>query len=333
MHKEFGLVWFCSTITVLFQYNTHRRFNPYWIYSFSFLVLYIILTATMPTVLNDTNLVHYSIAKFPCTTTASGCQCPSGVLEGAMCRYFPNFTINVGHEILLVIGLCFVIMLMSSLQYHVSTSIEYNTETLLLTKSIVDHSNVLKTELMQIHNENRHIPALDSPITKVIRMIRMLQLEDDSLDQETADRLDYVVHLLGSPQLFEPQLQDTNMESDVNQWLKQITNHEEMPDDSSLFQLSSKERSGSALKKKPDVSWDPVIREALANVDSWDFNVFNLSSVTNGSPLFHLVMDLFDTYKFEECLNVPKLTMMNFIKQVENSYRKVNDGNVDQYLS
>jgi hypothetical protein len=286
----------------------------------------------MPIVMNDANMVHYSVPKFPCTTSPSGCQCPSGILEGTQCRFFPIFSINVGHEVLLVIGLCFVIILMSSLQYHVSTSIEYKTESQLLAKSIMEHSNGLKAELMQIKDENRHFPALDSPITKVIRMIRMLQLEDDTLDQETTDRLDYVVHLLGSPQLFEPQLQDTNMESDVNQWLKQITNHEEMPDDSSLFQLASKERSGSALKKKADLSWDPAIREALANVDSWDFNVFNLSSVTNGSPLFHLVMDLFESYKFEECLNVSKLTMMNFIKQVENSYRKVYHNDVDKHV-
>jgi hypothetical protein len=89
-------------------------------------------------------------------------------------------------------------------------------------------------------------------------------------------------------------------------------------------QIPATERAGSALTRKIDGTLDPTIRKVLQNIHTWDFNVFELCSATNSSPLFYLVMELFQIYKFEECLGISEKTMVKFIKQVEASYRTTN---------
>jgi hypothetical protein len=271
----------------------------------------------MPTALNDRNLVPYSAIH--CNNTST-CLCINGVIEGDTCRYVPAFSINMGNEIIFLVALVLVMVLLWSLQIHVSSTTKLSKAQKALKEDIRGHSDQLRSELMQFRNENNHPPAFDSPITKVIRMIRMLQLEDDSLDVDSVDRLDYVVHLLGSSQLFEPQLKNTNMESEVSRWLKQITNHDEAEEN---IHIPATERACSAVKRKFDGTEDPNIRSLLQNIDSWDFSIFSLHSATNGTPLFHLVMELFQIYKFEECLQVSQATMVNFVKEVEIAYRKV----------
>jgi hypothetical protein len=79
----------------------------------------------------------------------------------------------------------------------------------------------------------------DSPITKVVKLIRNIQLNEGyKIKNDTLDTLDYIVRLLKSPHLFEPELKNTNMESEVKQWLHEITNVEER-DGKSIFSRAS----------------------------------------------------------------------------------------------
>jgi uncharacterized protein YwgA len=108
---------------------------------------------------------------------------------------------------------------------------------------------------------------MDSPITKVTRMIRLLQLDHTHLENEILDKLDYVVHLLGSNHLFEPQLQNTNMETEVNQWLKQITNHNEAKEESRVFNKSPHEQENqTGLSRKKKFQVDAKIANSLTSI-------------------------------------------------------------------
>jgi hypothetical protein len=65
----------------------------------------------------------------------------------------------------------------------------------------------------------------DSPIKRVIKWIRNIQLREcDKLDNDIIDTFDYIVKLLKSPELYEPELKNTNMESEVKQWLMETAN-------------------------------------------------------------------------------------------------------------
>ncbi|KAJ3312469.1 High affinity cAMP-specific and IBMX-insensitive 3',5'-cyclic phosphodiesterase 8B [Boothiomyces sp. JEL0838] len=165
---------------------------------------------------------------------------------------------------------------------------------------------------------------LDSPITKVAKMIRNIQIYGE-LDTSAVKTLDYVVHLLSSNHLFEPQLKNTNMESEVNQWLQQITNHEEIKDDSLGKDLAgTNQRKWTKERSEYQFIMSASILDALADINSWDFDVFELHRVTNGKPLQYMGMRIYELLGFEASLGVPRAVMVRFLQKVESNYHEKN---------
>ena len=62
--------------------------------------------------------------------------------------------------------------------------------------------------------------------------------------------------------------------------------------------------------------------ELLKTVDEWSFDIFALAEVTDGRPLFHLGMALFEAYDIALVLPVDPLVMGQFLTLIEDSYKK-----------
>ncbi|KAJ1556194.1 High affinity cAMP-specific 3',5'-cyclic phosphodiesterase 7A [Cladochytrium tenue] len=98
---------------------------------------------------------------------------------------------------------------------------------------------------------------LDSPITKVINIIKSI-IEKNDFSAEVTESLDYVIHILSSNQLFLPNLNVNSdaMDSDVNRWLTAMV-------------TNKAETAPAALPLAATFDLDPVvIKQFLTTIES-----------------------------------------------------------------
>ncbi|TPX33798.1 hypothetical protein SeMB42_g07426 [Synchytrium endobioticum] len=181
---------------------------------------------------------------------------------------------------------------------------------------------------------------LDSPLTKVINMIRAMQ-DTGILDLDTVESLDYVVGILSSGKLFMPNLnvQGSTMDSDVNKWINTLVQNDvpvpQRPADSApligaMVPGSRPTTSKLASRLPPPTVWptqmppspsvDARIRTALQGVDEWDYDIFGLADATDNQPLYYLGMALFEQYSFKETFHIDDATLSKFFKNIESRY-------------
>ena len=78
----------------------------------------------------------------------------------------------------------------------------------------------LKRQVKELNNAQNSLD-LDSPITKVIKVIRDIQSKCN-LTADMQSSLDKVIDLLSRNQLFLPNLTNSNIDSDVSKWLNSL---------------------------------------------------------------------------------------------------------------
>ncbi|KAJ3055057.1 High affinity cAMP-specific 3',5'-cyclic phosphodiesterase 7A [Rhizophlyctis rosea] len=168
---------------------------------------------------------------------------------------------------------------------------------------------------------------LESPITKVIKMIRNIQDKCD-LEADMMESLDYVISILSSNQLFLPNL-DVNkdaMDSDVQKWLKAM-----MTNTQGNAPLG---RGGEVVMSQTDLSqghMDAIVKpiqanesrivEVLRGIDQWGFDIFELREVTDGRPLYYLGLHISEKYNFRNLFSVDDSVLRNFLAKIEAGYK------------
>ncbi|KAJ3339191.1 High affinity cAMP-specific and IBMX-insensitive 3',5'-cyclic phosphodiesterase 8A [Kappamyces sp. JEL0680] len=229
-------------------------------------------------------------------------------------------------EVIFPFGLVILAASFCSLRYHHIKTKESSIEKYELIKAITRKNKALRDELSTELSRSKQKVTTESsfisPIAKVIKMIRDLQVNCDDLDDESMSSLDYVIHLLLSNHLFKPELMNSNMESEVNQWLKQITESDENQYRSRTSETHSLEHK--TLTERVDIGVTDKIKSFFPALSEWDFPLFEFAETTGQRPLFYMGMELFDYYKFEETLGISQQKMSRYLSRVEASYRKSN---------
>ena len=283
-HKEFSVFWLVSIFLVILQAATQGRqdfrFANITMFSSSyigkiaaifvssclqvlchFIVVYSVLTATLPTVLSSSYWVYYTTSSTQSclsSSSSSGCTCASGYIpknDNSACRLAMSFSLDAAIEMIFAIGLLCLAWSLVSLRAHIGVYGEKMNERQDLITQIKVKNDFLQVELDKELSRATQQTQVEggsfiSPISKVIKIIRDIQVNSE-LDDETVDDLDYVVHLLLSNQLFKPQLMNSNMEAEVNQWLKQITESDHKEE---AAILTTKATPGRKITKDSDSS-------------------------------------------------------------------------------
>ncbi|XP_035165524.1 high affinity cAMP-specific and IBMX-insensitive 3',5'-cyclic phosphodiesterase 8B isoform X6 [Oxyura jamaicensis] len=68
----------------------------------------------------------------------------------------------------------------------------------------------------------------------------------------------------------------------------------------------------------------PCIAQLLDNEESWDFNIFELESVTNKRPLVYLGLKVFGRFGVSEFLNCSEATLRAWLQVIEANYHSSN---------
>ncbi|KAI9224409.1 hypothetical protein BC828DRAFT_373575 [Blastocladiella britannica] len=199
---------------------------------------------------------------------------------------------------------------------------------------------------------------LDSPITKVIQIIKGIQTKE-RMDGEVVESLDYVIGILSSNKLFQVDLGafKENIDQDVKQWLDNMLQAKETNASPELNTgntvggivgtaatpaLTDGLRPGveglatpgliagggnglsSAIPEiiyKPVLANDTLIQAALSSAETWDFNCFELAQVTNGRPLYFFAQHCFAHFDMHSMFGLDRSKVERFFISLESGYR------------
>ncbi|KAJ3195451.1 High affinity cAMP-specific 3',5'-cyclic phosphodiesterase 7A [Irineochytrium annulatum] len=162
---------------------------------------------------------------------------------------------------------------------------------------------------------------LDSPITKVIKSIRNIQEQCD-LDVDVMESLDYVIQLLSSNQLFMPNLNVNNKDSndsDVKNWINaMITNKTDV---AAQERVPGSVAANAVMFKQVTSANDVQIKELLKTIDTWEFSMFDLVDLTNGRPLYYLGMEVFEQQGLKDLFDLDENVIRAFLVTMEAGYK------------
>uniref|UniRef100_A0A8C5PZ05 Phosphodiesterase n=1 Tax=Leptobrachium leishanense TaxID=445787 RepID=A0A8C5PZ05_9ANUR len=168
-----------------------------------------------------------------------------------------------------------------------------------------------------------HTMTIEAPITKVINIINAAQ---ENSPVTVAEALDRVLEILRTTELYSPQLGTKDEDPHTSDLVGGL-----MSD--GLRRLSGNEyvftknmyHSHSHLPMPVTVNdVPPRIAQILDNEDSWDFNIFELESVTHKRPLVYLGLKIFTSFGVCEFLNCSEATLRSWLQIIEVNYHASN---------
>ncbi|XP_078533444.1 high affinity cAMP-specific and IBMX-insensitive 3',5'-cyclic phosphodiesterase 8B isoform X2 [Lissotriton helveticus] len=168
-----------------------------------------------------------------------------------------------------------------------------------------------------------HSMTIEAPITKVINIINAAQ---ESSPVTVAEALDRVLEILRTTELYSPQLGTKDEDPHTSDLVGGL-----MTD--GLRRLSGNEyvfsknmnHSHSHLPAPVTVNdVPPRIALLLDNEESWDFNIFELESVTHKRPLVYLGLKIFGRFGVCEFLNCTEATLRAWLHIIEVNYHATN---------
>ncbi|KAJ3337594.1 High affinity cAMP-specific 3',5'-cyclic phosphodiesterase 7A [Gonapodya sp. JEL0774] len=179
----------------------------------------------------------------------------------------------------------------------------------------------LRNQLRQMKNDVDL--DLDAPIFKVIQVVRNIQEKND-LDADMAESLDYAIQILSSNQLFAPDLNVTKgtVDVEVSKWLNAMLTNAGAETVQTQTGLSKEMVVVGDTPPKPAAPLsDQRVLDALKTVDTWDFDVFQVSQLTDGKPLLPTAMAIFEKYGVRQHFQIPEATLRKFLTTIETGYR------------
>ncbi|KAJ3226679.1 High affinity cAMP-specific 3',5'-cyclic phosphodiesterase 7A [Clydaea vesicula] len=252
----------------------------------------------------------------PCPAENDGYEV---ILIGKKCYYIDGLVLSQNIEVTFGISILLLgsalWMLQRFIQEYAFSLLDRKNHLTNLTKINAD----LKVQLKALNKETNL--DLDSPITKVIKVIKGIQLSSD-FDAEMMENLDHVIEILSSNQLFLPTFfKEGNGDSEVNKWLNAMVLNQTagVSQQKSIENLDVCDLKEVIVKEiQPNSS---QIEDILKGCDSWDFDIFELYDATMGQPIFYLAYHIFAKYGFLEIYQIDDSIFRNFLKQLEAGYK------------
>ncbi|KFQ39379.1 High affinity cAMP-specific and IBMX-insensitive 3',5'-cyclic phosphodiesterase 8B, partial [Mesitornis unicolor] len=168
-----------------------------------------------------------------------------------------------------------------------------------------------------------HSMIIEAPITKVINIINTAQ---ENSPITVAEALDRVLEILGTTELYSPQLGTKDEDphtSDLvgglmTDGLRRLSGNEHV----SYKNMNLSHGHPSMPNTINDVPL--CIAQLLHNEESWDFNIFELETVTNKRPLVYLGLKIFARFRVSEFLNCSEATLRAWLQVIEANYHSTN---------
>ncbi|KXS20315.1 HD-domain/PDEase-like protein [Gonapodya prolifera JEL478] len=275
-------------------------------------------------------IANSTTISFPPPTSLPPPPYPSNISAilraGQVIQVVPIYDVDVHwtEETTFIISLTLLAVLLFSLQRFIG---EY-AKNLVERQSHMQKLALLNTDLKnQLRQINQEVDLdLDAPIYKVIQVIKTIQAQNE-VDADMAESLDYAIQILSSNQLFSPDLNLTKgaVDVEVSKWLNSMltkaapeTVQTQQPVVSKEVAVVAEDKTKSAAL--PQV--DQRVQDALKDVESWDFDVFLLSQLTEGRPLYFTAITIFEKRGIRQHFGIPENVLRKFLTTIETGYKQ-----------
>ncbi|XP_048829020.1 high affinity cAMP-specific and IBMX-insensitive 3',5'-cyclic phosphodiesterase 8A-like [Brienomyrus brachyistius] len=169
-----------------------------------------------------------------------------------------------------------------------------------------------------------HSMTIEAPITKVINIINAAQ---ESSPIPVAEALDHVLEILRTTELYSPQL--GNKEEDPHtsdlvgglmmDGLRRLSGNEHI-----LVTKQSQHGPSHLITPLSLTDIPQRVAQAMENEESWDFDIFNLETVTMKRPLVYLGLKVFSRFGVCEFLRCSEATLRAWLQAIETNYHSGN---------
>ncbi|KAJ8330136.1 3',5'-cyclic-nucleotide phosphodiesterase [Batrachochytrium dendrobatidis] len=228
-------------------------------------------------------------------------------------------------EAVLIFGCAFVMVIFGFLERFILL----NTSILLDRENYIQHLYIanmdLKRQLRTAKTDNE--VDLEAPLSRAAQILNEVK-EIQDLDESIITELDFIIGLLSSDKLFQPDLFQNSNDKDVHDWLKDML-------------LTEKSVPESAIEAKENTAPIPAITlnvfsTSLCQVgirafqildtahDNPDFDVFDLEVVTSGHALYFMGWYLFLKHRFAERIGMDEYKFRSWLIKIESGYRRSN---------
>lgn len=180
--------------------------------------------------------------------------------------------------------------------------------------------------------------SVESPVIKVLELLRNFQEKaSDGIDKEN---LQWMITIISSEKLYQPELAGDSESTRAqglgfNDWNQLTGNTGNVQQASSppvkeparKSKLMSSQESAAKQEsldrlglRSLGATKEARLLEVLAKCDNWDLDVFELTELAMGQPLFALGFHLFERFGLTERLGIKLENLAKFLRTVESGY-------------
>lgn len=178
----------------------------------------------------------------------------------------------------------------------------------------------LKRQLRLFKNENQ--TQVEAPLETAINTLK--HLDEGKAGTDFSTKIAYMVELLGSDQLLQPDFDSGERDSDLRDWLKDILLTSK---DGAAKNAEIEEVTSDVVYLNAELSlseFDPNLSKYLQGYVSKDFDLFKLDEMSHGHALFHLAEQIFSACEFQKKLKLNPEKFSRWILSIEHDHRHVN---------
>jgi hypothetical protein len=260
--------------------------------------------------------------------------------------------INVYYEGVLGIACLFVVLCFISLEKF----IKLNASTLLERELYMNQLYVanidLKRQLRRARNDEE--VDLEAPLARATQILKDVKDTQD-VDRTIADEIDFIIGILSSDQLYNPNIYQKPADADVHDWLNDmlLTAANRPPNQDGKSKTSSmhsnpsftisgtgeqRELNSSNTPNKPhgkEVTFSPTVDQGLGSQDSKvfamlsdienpNFDVGDIDKISQGRVLYYVGWHVFRIHDFFEKYRIPESRFRHWLTRVESGYKPSN---------
>ncbi|KAJ1550733.1 High affinity cAMP-specific 3',5'-cyclic phosphodiesterase 7A, partial [Nowakowskiella sp. JEL0078] len=199
----------------------------------------------------------------------------------------------------------------------------------------------LKRQLKKANN-NAEIDLV-APLQQAIQIL--IEIKDTpDLEPEIVAQINSVIQVLGSDQLYKPDLYQKSADADVHDWLKDMLltsgNTEDIhgmkrilskvESDRSFENVSAENyvevtKNITTIPKTIEITlFDQNIFDTLGNIDNPNFNIFELDDLTGGKPLLYIGWYIFRLHDFFLEFGISEAKFKHWCMKIESGYKPTN---------
>ena len=152
-------------------------------------------------------------------------------------------------------------------------------------------------------------------------------LTETDIDPTTKEQLNFVIKVIASNKLYDPNITDKQTDTEYSSWLQNMLNAGETRKDSAKLGGVLLEKKASKVTRflpNADSTTNTAMDTLSDRIDDWELNIFEVADITTGRPLFFVAYSLFIRHDLIKKFGIDDSKLRRFLSIIESGYDNKN---------